>query len=81
MGFGQHSISILSASILLCASGHPGDGELVVGAGKVVPLDVAASGAIAIVKLRVCVINVVALAFGVLAGSVAPVALALYAYR
>ena len=65
----------MSASLLLGAAGYPGDGQLVVGAGHVAPLNVVASGVIAIVKLGVSVINVFALAFGALAGSVAPVAL------
>ena len=73
MGLGQcSSIFILSASLLLGAAGYHGDGQLVVGAGHVAPLNVVASGVIATVKLGVSVINVFALAFGGLAGSVAP---------
>ena len=67
---------MLSASLLLGAAGYHGDGQLVVGTGHVAPLNVVASGVIAIVKLGVSVINVFALAFGGLAGSVAPFALA-----
>ena len=75
VGLGQcYSISILTASLLLGAAGYHGDGELDVGAGHVAPLNVVASGVI--VKLKVSVINVFTLAFGGLAGSVAPVALA-----
>ena len=77
MGLGQRSsISIFTASLLLGASGYHGDGKLVVGAGNVAPLNVVASGVIAIVKLGVSVINVFALAFGGLVSSVPSVALA-----
>ena len=77
MGLGQcSSISILTAFLLLGAGGYHGGGELDVGTGHVAPLNVVASGVIATVKLGVSVINVFALAFGGLAGSVAPVALA-----
>ena len=70
-------ISIFSASLLLGASGHSGDGELVF-VSSVVPsnVEVTVSGFKALIKLEVSVVNVVALAFGGLEGSVVPVALA-----
>ena len=61
----------------LGASGYKGDGKLLVVSGSVVPLnvEVTVNGFMALVKLEVSVLNVVALAFGELVGSVAPIAL------